>query len=183
MSNQTINGKIKFSRWLLTLLFVAMSSTLLAQKNLTGRWLSKSINEGTEEMKMEFIFKDSVKMEMAFITDNKIPNVGRCLSRISIQGTYEFAGPLFFTEIDNNTLNVKIQKLELAGELAKSTPPNMIPTLKEALQQQMIQSAIALFAGYDGGSMIYVSHTGRDDVFSFIIGDEKNAMDLEFTRQ
>ena len=47
----------------------------------------------------------------------------------------------------------------------------------------MIQSAIALFAGYDGGSMIYVSHTGRDDVFSFIIGDEKNAMDLEFTRQ
>jgi len=30
--------------------------------------------------------------------------------------------------------------------------------------------------------MIYVSHKDTEDVFSFIIGDEKNAMDMEFTR-
>lgn len=168
--------------FLFIVLFLAVSPAVFAQKDLIGKWQSNSISVGTESMKMELMFKDSVHMEMAFITDNRIPNVGRCLSRMSIQATYQFVGPYFLTEIEHSTLATKILNLELSDEMKKKTPPSMIPSLKASLNKQMKQTAVALFAGYDGGSMIYVSHKDTDDVFSFIIGDENNAMDMEFTR-
>lgn len=163
-------------------LLITLSSPLIAQTDLIGSWKSKSMKEGTETVFMELTFKDSVNMQMAFVTDNNIPNVGRCLSRISVYGTYNFVGPIFLTEINKKTLNVKIIKLELAGDMAKKTPANMIPMLKTQLKQQISQSAISLFSNYDVGSMIYVTHEGTNDVISFIMGDETNAVDMEFTR-
>lgn len=163
-------------------LLIMFCFPLVAQTDLIGAWKSKSIKEGTETVYMELTFRDSVNMQMAFVTDNRIPNVGRCLSRISVQGTYKLVGPIFLTEIIKKSLNIRILKLELAGDMAKNTPTSMIPKLKEQLKQQISQSAMSLFSNYDGGSMIYVTHKDKNDVISFIMGDETNAIDMEFSR-
>ena len=158
---------------ILTIMFIMPSLSLCAQSHLIGTWQSKEMKEGTETVIMELTFKDSTNLEMAFVTDNKIPNVGRCLSKISVLGTYNFIGPMFFSEI----------KKELYGELAKKASQDMKSKLKGYLKKEIERSAVSLFSAYDGGSMIYVTHEGTDDVISFIMGDENNAVDMEFTRK
>ena len=172
-----------YLRVFIVLALAQISSAMFAGHDFIGIWRSKEIKEDTERVTIEYIFKDSTKMEMAFITDNQIPQVGRCVSRISVQGTYSVVGPMMFTEIEKKTLLVIIEKLELAGEMEKNTPKEMIPTLKEYLQKQMELTATTMFAPFNGGSMIYAIHEGTDDVVSFIIGDSQNSMDIEFTRQ
>ena len=168
---------------ILTIMFIMSSLSLCAQSHLIGTWQSKEMKEGTETVIMELTFKDSTNLEMAFVTDNKIPNVGRCLSKISVLGTYNFIGPMFFSEIKKETLNVKIVKMELYGELAKKASQDMKSKLKGYLKKEIERSAVPLFSAYDGGSMIYVTHEGTDDVISFIMGDENNAVDMDFTRK
>ena len=166
----------------LVLLCMIMSTSLFAQRSMTGKWQSESFNADTESLKIELQFYDSNNVEMAFITDNQIPDVGRCVSRISIKGTYMFIGPLFYTEFDNSTLDVNINKLELAGDLAKTISEDMIPTLKEYFQHHMEQTATALFKDYDGGTMVYVEHDDSNNECSFIISDDEDAIELEFKR-
>lgn len=177
------NIKTNYEQALFLFIFLIIPTLSLAQPNFVGKWKSEEMKEGTEKVIIEFIFKDTTNMEMAFITDNAIPDVGRCVSRISVQGTYSVIGPLMFTEILKNTMIVDIKDFELIGEKAKKTPQSMIPTLKTYIKKQLEQSAMYLFAAYDGGSMIYATHEGTKDVISFIIGDEENAIDLKFTRQ
>lgn len=178
-----MNIKRIFLGTLLLVVLITVTSNAFAQQNFIGKWQSKEIKEDTETLVMEYIFKDSTRMEMAFITDNQIPNVGRCISRISVQGTYQVVGPILFTKIDQKTLNVSIIKLTLTGEFEKNTPIEMLPTLKNYLTKQMELTASTMFAPFDGASMIYATHEGTEDVVTFIIGDSENAMDIEFARK
>lgn len=175
--------KIRYVRVFLMLILLATPASLLAQTQFVGKWHSEEIIEDTEHVIIEFLFKDSTNMEMAFITNNSIPDIGHCISRISVQGTYEVFGPLMFLEIENNTLLVEIQEFTLSGEMAKKVPQSMITTLKAQTQKQLEQSAESFFLPFDGCSMIYATHEGTEDVISFIIGDQNNAIDLVFTRQ
>ena len=95
-----MNIKRIFFGTLLLVVLITVTSNAFAQQNFIGKWQSKEIKEDTETLVMEYIFKDSTRMEMAFITDNQIPNVGRCISRISVQGTYQVVGPILFTKIE-----------------------------------------------------------------------------------
>ena len=103
------NIKTNYEQALFLLIFLIIPTLSLAQPNFVGKWKSEEMKEGTEKVIIEFIFKDTTNMEMAFITDNAIPDVGRCVSRISVQGTYSVIGPLMFTEILKNTMIVDIK--------------------------------------------------------------------------
>lgn len=133
-------------------------------------------------MTMEYIFKNSTQLEMAFLVENTIPQVGRCLARVSVQGTYSTSGPIFNLDVDKNTLAVVIQEFELASEMAEDVPQSMIPLFKEQLQKQLETSAASIFAPFDGSSMIYGLNEELG-LLSFIIGDENESMEIVFTRQ
>lgn len=153
-----------------------------AQSNLTGRWQSQKITEDTEQLAVEFFFKDSVNMEMSFVTENRMPNIGFCLSRVTVQGTYCFVGPLFFPTVDNNTVSVKIEKLELDEALTNKTTPTMRKDFEKMLEKQMLETAVPLFENLDGSYLLYVSHEGTEDSFTFILGDENDAIELVMDR-
>jgi len=168
-------------------LFLTIAAMMLlvsasAQANLTGRWQSQQITEDTERLTVEFLFKDSVNMEMAFITENRMPNIGLCLSRIAVQGTYSFVGPFFFPSVDSKTVAVKIEKLELDKALANKTTPTMRKDFEKMLEMQMLETAISLFESFDGSYMLYASHEDTKDSFTFILGDENDAIALVMNR-
>lgn len=166
----------------LTIAAVMLLVSASAQANLTGRWQSQQITEDTEQLTVEFLFKDSVNMEMAFVTENRVPNVGLCLSRITVQGSYSFVGPFFFTSVDSNSIIVKIEKLELDKALANKTTPTMRKDFEKMLEKQMLDTAIPLFENVDGSYMLYVSHEDTEDSFTFILGNENDSIALVMNR-
>lgn len=121
-------------------------------------------------------------MEMAFVTEERVPNVGLCLSRITAQGSYSFVGPFFFPSIDSNTVAVKIEKLELDEGLTNNTTPTMRNDFEKMLETQMLETAVPLFENVDGSYMLYASHEDTEDSFTFILGDENNAIALVMNR-
>lgn len=152
-----------------------------AEDKWIGKWLSDSIQVDTETMTMILEFKDSTNMAMGFETDNNIPNVGQCISYISVNGTYEKIGPIFITHIDEKSLKAEIKRLHFDKAFKEKAGAAWIDEFKKSMKVQILTNAKNTFAGYDGGTMIYVTHDDPN-VFSFIFGDETNAMDLKFTR-
>lgn len=187
MKNKTVFNvlRLEFQRFLwVGIFFILMtfSSALRAQDNFVGTWQSNSTEFGNESVTMEFVIKDSVNMEMAFITDRRVPNTGRCVSRVSVEGTYRFQGVFFFTKLNNKTLSVNILNLELDKEFEKKVPADKKPMLKDILKTEIKKNASLLFTDYDDASMIYIKHENRDDMITFVLGDEKDHIDLEFTK-
>ena len=174
--------KKRMKKLFLTIVAMMLLVSASAQVDLTGRWQSQQITEDTERLTVEFLFKDSVNMEMAFVTEERVPNVGLCLSRITVQGSYSFIGPLFFPSVDSNTVAVKIEKLELDEALANKATPTMRKDFEKMLETQMLEIAIPLFENVDGSYMLYVSHEDTEDSFTFILGDENNAIALFMNR-
>lgn len=165
-------------RNLLLLAFLVIPTVVCAQTNLIGQWQSQKIQEGTEELTIEFSFKDSVHMEMAFVTDNQVPQVGRLVSRIAVLGSYLFLGPLCFLQIEKESISVEIIKIKLnsgAGTISENE--------KEKLKEYILKKVGPLFDSFSNTMMIYVSKENDENAFSFIIGNEENAMNLEFTRK
>ena len=171
-------------RLMFAVVMVMMCGAMQGQPNFVGRWVAeKAMEEGSEKLSVEFTFKDSTNMEMVIITDNSKPEVGRCVSRITVEGEYSVVGPVIFTEIDKNTARLKITDLELNDEMAKNVPESMMPMMKKYLEDQMSQTVAELFTEFNVGRIIYAFYEGRDDKVSFIIGDENKAMSFDLVRQ
>lgn len=175
--------KHKDSVWkfLIILVTVVITITLHAEDAWIGKWKSDPIQVDTETMTMIFEFKDSTNMVMGFETDNIINNVGQCISDISVNGTYEKIGPIFITHIDEKSLKAEIKRLHFDKAFKEKAGAAWIDEFKKSMKTQILTNAENTFTGYDGGTMIYVTHDDPN-VFSFIFGYETNAMDLKFTR-
>lgn len=166
---------------MIVLIAIIIPITLYAEDKWIGKWKSDPIQVDTETMTMVLEFNDSTNLTMGFETDNKIPNVGQCISYISVNGTYDKIGPIFITHIDEPSLNAEIKKLDFDKAFTDKAKSGWIEELKKSMRKQILTNAKGTFAGYDGGTMIYVTHDDPN-VISFIFGDETNAMDLKFTR-
>ncbi|MDE7135948.1 MAG: hypothetical protein K2N91_04900 [Muribaculaceae bacterium] len=167
--------KDTFWRFFIILIAVAIPFAIQAEDKWIGKWRAEPFKVDTESMTMILEFSDSTNMVMGFETDNRIPGVGECLSYISVKGTYNKIGPIFMMDLDEATLDAEIKKLVLKN---KSVTPDK---LKRSMQKMLLANAKSVFSGYDGGMMIYVT-VDDPDKMSFIIGDETNAMEMNFTR-
>lgn len=150
-------------------LIIAMP--VFAENEWYGKWQSDPMTFDNETVVMEYDFKNDSELTMSFITDNKMSNVGRCVSRISLDGSYNSVGPIFFVSLDSETLRIEIIKLKTAGNSISES----------AIRQEIRKNAVPLCSGYDNVGMIYVTHEDSEDI-SFIYGDENNAMEIEFHR-
>lgn len=166
-------SKIMNRKVLLTLsvLLCFAAGKLHAQSEWLGKWHSAPIEEDSEKVIMEYDFKDESAMSMAFFTDNYTARVGRCVSKLSIKGTYNKVGPFFFISLDTESLNVEIVKLEASNSYVS----------REKILNQLKLTGAALFYGHTDVSMIYVQHESPDTI-SFVFGDGDNAMDLVLHR-
>lgn len=173
--------KDTFGKFLIIFIAVVIPIALYAEDKWIGKWMSDPIKVDTETLTMIFEFKDSTNMTMGFETDNIIPNVGQCISYISVNGTYDKIGPIFITHIFEQSLKAEIKKLDLEKTFTDKAKSAWVEELKKTMNKQILTNAKNTFAGYDGGTMIYVTHDDPN-VMSFIFGDEANAMDLKFKR-
>lgn len=177
-----MKNKDIFVRLLVVIVAIIAPLSLSAEDNKwIGKWKSDPIQVDTETMIMVLEFNDSTNMVMGFETDNKIPNVGQCISYISVNGTYDKIGPIFITHINEQSLTAEIKKLDFDKAFTTKAKAGWIDELKRTMKKQILTNAKSTFSGYDGGTMIYVTHDDPDEM-SFIFGDETNAMDLKFTR-
>lgn len=165
----------KCARWMriiTSICFLIISIPLCADNAWIGRWQAEPIIEDNEICILEYDFKNDSILTMSFITDNQIPNVGRCVSKITIDGTYFNLGQFFFVSLDQNTLNVEILKFYSKDSAIT----------EKSAKQSIRENAEPLFSGYDNVMMIYITHENPDEI-SFIVGDENNAMELKLHRQ
>lgn len=156
---------------ILLFLFVILSLNLSAQSEWLGKWQTDPIAEGTEKVIMEYYFQNDSIMSMTFFTDNQIPGVGRCVSRVSMDGSYSKIGPLFFVSLKQRSLNVSLLKFVTYGKNSSVSERQII--------KQIENSVKPMFAGFEDVMMTYVTHNSPDTI-SFILGDESNAIDMEF---
>lgn len=152
-------------------LFVISSINLFAQSEWLGKWQTDPMTEGTEKVIMEYYFQNDSIMSMTFFTDNQIPGVGRCVSRVSMDGSYSKIGPLFFVSLKQRSLNVSLLKFVTYGKNSSVSERQII--------KQIENSVKPMFAGFEDVMMTYVTHNSPDTI-SFILGDESNAIDMEF---
>lgn len=174
----------KNSYWLSVLMtLIAIGSPLImsAENEWIGKWKSDPIKIDTESMIMYLEFNDSGHMTWGFETDNRVPDIGQCVSYISFSGTYEKYGPMFIIQPDQETIKIEIKKLDINKSLADKLGPSSTEILKKSVEKQVSASAKSVFSIYNVGSLIYVTHDDPDET-SFIIGDETNAMEINFTR-
>lgn len=142
-----------------------------AENEWFGNWQSELMTENNETMILEYDFKNGSELTMSFITDNQTPNIGRFVSRITIDGSYNKIGPLFFVSLDNETIEIEILKLLSTGRHISESE----------MKQTIRKNAEPLLSGFDDVRMIYVTHENPDEI-SFIFGDEGNVMEMEFHR-
>ena len=154
-------------------LFVISSQNLSAQSEWFGKWQTSPIAEGTEKFIMEYYFKNDSVMSMSFVTDNKIAGVGRCVSHVSMDGTYDKSGPLFFVSLNQRSLKVSLLKLVTYGKNSSVSEGQIIKQIENTVKP--------MFVNFKDVRMIYVKHNSHDTI-SFIIGDVGNAIDVEFHR-
>lgn len=152
-------------------LYVISSINLFAQSEWIGKWQTHPMTEGTEKVIMEYYFQNDSIMSMTFFTDNQIPGVGRCVSRVSMDGSYSKIGPLFFVSLNQRSLNVSLSKFVTYGKNSSVSERQII--------KQIENSVKPMFAGFEDVMMTYVTHNSPDTI-SFILGDEINAIDMEF---
>lgn len=109
--------------------------SLHAEEKWIGKWKSYPIQEDTETTTMEFEFNDSTNMVMGFETDNTMPNVGQCISYVSVSGTYDKLGPIFITHIDETSLKVEIKKLNFDKAFTKMISSAGVEELKKSMKE------------------------------------------------
>lgn len=151
-------------------LFVISSIDLFAQSEWLGKWQTDPMSEGTEKVIMEYYFQNDSIMSMTFFTDNLISGVGRCVSRVSMDGSYYRIGPLFFVSLNPRSLNVSLLKYDTYGRNSSVSERQIIKQIENTVKP--------MFAGFEDVRMIYVTHDSPDTI-SFILGDENNAIDME----
>lgn len=167
-----MNTNIKTYHRIISLFFALLIVIpAFAENEWFGHWQSEPMTEDNETFILEYDFKDDSKLSMSFITDNQIYNVGRCVSRITIDGSYNKIGPMFFVSLENETIEIEILKLQTTGRHISESE----------MKQTIRKNAEPLFSGFDDVGMIYVTHEKPDEI-SFIYGDEGNAMEMEFHR-
>ena len=152
-------------------LFVISSINLFAQSEWLGKWQIDPIAVGNEKVIMEYYFQNDSIMSMTFFTDNQISGVGRCVSRVSMDGSYNKIGPLFFVSLNQRSLNVSILKYDTYGRNSSGSEKQIIKQIENMVKP--------MFANFEDVRMIYVTHDSPDTI-SFILGDESNAIDMEF---
>ena len=150
---------------------LVISITLYASNDWLGRWQTDPISVDNETLVMEYDFKNDTSLSMCFFTDNWIPTVGRCVSKVTIDGIYQSVGPIFFVSLDDKSLNVEILKLYTKDSGIK----------EKYIEKYIRENAEPLFSGYDNVRMIFVTHENTDEI-SFIYGDVGNAMNMDFHR-
>lgn len=125
--------KRKDTLWKFLIIFIAVviPIALYAEDKWIGKWKSDPIEVDTETLTMIFEFKDSTNMTMGFETDNKIPNVGQCISYISVNGTYDKIGPIFITHIFEQSLKAEIKKLDLEKTFTDKAKSAWVEELKK----------------------------------------------------
>lgn len=167
-----MNKNLKTYRYILSLFCaVLIGIPAFAENEWLGNWQSEPMIEDNEKMILEYNFKDDSNLTMSFITDNHAPNIGRCVSRITVDGSYNKIGPMFFVSLENETIEIEILKLLTTGR-----------HISESEMKQIIRkNAETLFSGFDDVRMIYVTHENSDEI-SFVFGDEGNSMEMEFHR-
>lgn len=151
--------------------FYALIFTIpvFAENEWYGRWQSDPMTFDNETMVIEYDFKNDSELTMSFVTDNRIPKVGRCVSRISLDGSYSKVGPIFIVNIDQETLNIEVIEFQTVGKSIS----------EYEIRQELRKNIASMLPGFDNVSMIYVTHEDSEDI-SFIYGDEKDAMEIEF---
>lgn len=154
-------------------IFVFSSFKLYAQSEWLGKWQTDPIVEGVEKIIMEYYFKNDSAMSMSFVTDKQISGVGRCISRVSIDGKYDKTGPLFFICLNQNTIKVSLLRFVTYAKNASVS--------KKQIIKQIENTAKPMFANFENVRMIYVTHESPDTI-SFVFGDENNAIDMEYHR-
>ncbi|MGN0213329.1 MAG: hypothetical protein ACI4AH_00795 [Muribaculaceae bacterium] len=162
------------------LLAVLLPIEVSADTKLGGySWASDSIVEGTEKLVIKFDFYNESDMKMTFVTNNTIPNFGRCKSSISVKGTYVQEGALFHSEIDNSTMVVKIDELKIFNLKTDAKTQAMVETqMKSIIKAQ----AVKMFADFTSVSLVYV-HGLTPKEFSLIWGDVNDFLEIRFTQQ
>ena len=131
------------------------------------------MTEGTEKVIMEYYFQNDSIMSMTFFTDNQISRVGRCVSSVSMDGSYNKIGPLFFVSLNQGSLKVSLLKFDTYGRNSSGSERQIVKQIENTVKP--------MFANFEDVRMIYVTHDSPDTI-SFILGDESNAIDLEFHR-
>lgn len=162
----------RFFLILLSLLFF-ININLHAQSEWLGKWQTDPIAEGTEKVVLEYYFKNDSIMSMTFFTDNQIPGEGRCVSEVSMDGRYDKIGPLFFFSLNQGSLNVSLLRFVAYGKNSSVSERQIIKQIENTVKP--------LFANFEDVMMVYVTHESPDTI-SFILGDENNAIDMEFHR-
>lgn len=162
---------MKKSAFILLYLLLILSNGIYAQSEWIGKWQTDPMVEGTEKVIMEYYFKNDSIMSMTFFTDNQISGVGRCVSRVSMDGNYNKIGPLFFVSLNQRSLNVSLLKFVTYGKNSSVSERQIIKQIENTVKP--------MFAGFEDVRMIYVTHDSPDTI-SFILGDESNAIDMEF---
>lgn len=164
---------MKKSAFILLYLLLIFSNGIYAQSEWIGKWQTAPMVEGTEKVIMEYYFKNDSIMSMTFFTDNQIAGVGRCVSSVSMDGNYNKIGPLFFVSLNQRSLNVSLLKFVTYGKNSSVSERQIIKQIENTVKP--------MFAGFEDVRMIYVTHDTPDTI-SFILGDESNAIDMEFHR-
>ena len=131
------------------------------------------MTEETEKVIMEYYFQNDSIMSMTFFTDNQISRVGRCVSSVSMDGSYNKIGPLFFVSLNQGSLKVSLLKFDTYGRNSSGSERQIVKQIENTVKP--------MFANFEDVRMIYVTHDSPDTI-SFILGDESNAIDLEFHR-
>lgn len=112
-------------------------------------------------------------MSMTFFTENLIAGMGRCVSRVSMDGSYNKIGPLFFVSMIQRSLNVSLLKYDTHGRNSSVSEKQIVKQIEDTIKP--------LFTNFEDVMMIYVTHESPDTI-SFILGDDSNTLDLEFHR-
>lgn len=154
-------------------MFVFSSFKLYAQSEWLGKWQTDPIVEGVEKIIMEYYFKNDSAMSMSFVTDKQISGVGRCISRVSIDGKYDKIGSLFFICLNQNTIKVSLLRFVTYAKNASVSKKQIIKHIENTVKP--------MFANFKDVRLIYVAHDSPDTI-SFVLGDESNAIDMEYHR-
>lgn len=157
---------------LLSLFFISKIN-LFAQSEWLGKWQTDPMAEGTERVIMEYYFQNDSVMSMTFFTENLIAGMGRCVSRVSMDGSYNKIGPLFFVSMIQRSLNVSLLKYDTHGRNSSVSEKQIVKQIEDTIKP--------LFTNFEDVMMIYVTHESPDTI-SFILGDDSNTLDLEFHR-
>ena len=157
------------------LLFAVVDAFADMEPKVIGRWVTEPMLEENEKVIIEYVFEKPESLTMNFYTENYIKGTGYCLSRTAVYFSCNFLGPLCLCELKDKPYNVEIVKFWLEANGSEAIERINAKNMIEAQMKQMLS------AYEDGVSMIYITIDDPDKI-AFVIGDEADAMELNFTR-